>query len=116
MARFFTDENFPLPVVEELRRLGHNVVTLADADRAGQSLPDETVLRLAIADERALITLNRVHFIRLHGSVPDHTGIIVCTLDLDFVGQAGRIHDAVGARPVLAGELIRVNRPPITPS
>lgn len=26
MARLYADENFPLPVVEELRRLGHDVL------------------------------------------------------------------------------------------
>jgi hypothetical protein len=28
MARLFADENFPLPAVEALRRLGHSVLTL----------------------------------------------------------------------------------------
>jgi len=28
MAQLYADENFPLPVVEELRRLGHNVLTM----------------------------------------------------------------------------------------
>jgi len=27
MAKFYANENFPLPVVEELRRLGHDVLT-----------------------------------------------------------------------------------------
>ncbi|MCL4832054.1 MAG: hypothetical protein KJZ86_06420 [Caldilineaceae bacterium] len=27
MARFYANENFPFPVVEELRRLGHDVLT-----------------------------------------------------------------------------------------
>ena len=26
MARFYANENFPLPTVEELRRLGHDVL------------------------------------------------------------------------------------------
>ncbi len=29
MARLYANENFPLPVVEELRRLGHDAVTVA---------------------------------------------------------------------------------------
>ncbi|MCF8144717.1 MAG: DUF5615 family PIN-like protein [Deltaproteobacteria bacterium] len=28
MHRFLADENFPLPTVQELRRLGHDVVTV----------------------------------------------------------------------------------------
>jgi hypothetical protein len=30
----------------------------------------------------------------------------------DFAGQAARIHAAITALPLLAGQLIRVNRPP----
>jgi hypothetical protein len=111
VARLLADENFPLPVVEELRRLGHDVVTLADTGKAGQSLPDEAVLHLATSDQRALLTLNRKHFIRMHGSTPQHAGIVVCTLDLDFAGQAGRVHAAIAPPAALAGRLVRVNRP-----
>jgi hypothetical protein len=32
MARLYADEDFPLPVVEELRHLGHDVRTVQDAD------------------------------------------------------------------------------------
>ena len=56
MARLFADENFPFPVVEELRRLGHDAVTIQDAGHAGRSLPDEAVLDLACADDRAILT------------------------------------------------------------
>ena len=59
MARLFADENFPLPVVEELRRLGDEVVTINDTGKAGQSLTDEAVLDFAHADDRAVVTLNR---------------------------------------------------------
>src|SRR6516164_5330908 len=38
--QLYADENFPLPVVEELRRLGHDVLT-AQED-GGQSTPDPT--------------------------------------------------------------------------
>ena len=40
MARLYADENFPFPVVEELRRVGHNVLTLQEAGYAGQSQGD----------------------------------------------------------------------------
>ena len=65
MSRFLADDNFPLPVVEELRRLGHDVVTIQEAGRANQQFPDKKVLELAIKQNRAVITLNRKHFIRL---------------------------------------------------
>jgi hypothetical protein len=111
MARLYADENFPQPVVVELRRLGHDVLTTRDTGRAGISTPDEAILALAAADGRAVLSLNRRHFVRLHGTRPDHAGIIACTFDPDFVGQAGRIHAAIATQAQLAGRLIRVNRP-----
>jgi predicted nuclease of predicted toxin-antitoxin system len=111
MAKLYSNENFPLPVVEELRRLGHDVLTIQETGKAGQAIKDEVVLEHAVADDRALLTLNRAHFIRLHGERPEHDGIIVCTVDADFAGQAARIHAAVEAAGDLRGQLIRVNRP-----
>jgi hypothetical protein len=111
MARLYANENFPLPVVEELRRLGHDVLTVQETGKAGQAISDEAVLEFACSDGRAALTLNRKHFIHLHAAHPNHAGIIVCTLDPDFVGQASRIHAAVVAQGLLSGQLIRVNRP-----
>ena len=113
MARLYSNENFPLPVVEELRRLGHEVLTTHEAGEAGKSVPDEQVLAFATAEARTLVTLNRKHFIHLHNANPDHAGIIVCSFDLDFSGQAQRIHAAIGSKSRLAGELIRIKRPPL---
>jgi hypothetical protein len=112
MAKLYANENFPLPVVEELRRLGHEVLTIQEAGEAGQSVPDEQVLAFATAEGRVLVTLNRKHFIHLHNANLDHAGIIACTIDLDFTGQAHRIHAAIGSKTQLSGELIRINRPP----
>ena len=111
MARLYANENFPLAVVVELRRLGHDVLTIHETGKAGQAVCDEAVLAFASAEGRAVLTLNRKHFIHLHAARPDHTGIIVCTFDPDFVGQAGRIHAAIEAQAQLSGQLIRVNRP-----
>jgi hypothetical protein len=111
MARLYANENFPLPVVVELRRLGHDILTIHETGKAGQSVSDEAVLAFASSDNRAVLTLNRKHFIRLHPAQPEHAGIIVCTFDPDFVGQAGRIHTAIEAQGQLSSQLIRVNRP-----
>jgi len=111
MARLYADENFPFPVVEELGRLGHDVLTLQEAGKAGQSVSDEAVLAFACADDRILLTLNRKHFIRLHNKQLHHAGIVVCTFDPDFVGQARRIHEAIEAQVQLSDQLVRVNRP-----
>ena len=86
MARIYANENFPQPVVEELRRLGHDVLTILEAGKAGTAEPDEAVL------------------------VVGHEGIIVCSFDPDFAGQALRIHGVIEAEGVLRNKLLRVNR------
>jgi hypothetical protein len=110
VAPLLADENLPAPVVEALRRLGHDVLTLADRGHAGQALTDAAVLQLATADGRAVVTLNRRHFIRLHHEDPTHAGILVCTVDLDFDGLAHRIDAAVRRRASLTGQLLRITR------
>ena len=110
MTRLLADENFPFPVVDALRRFGYNVVTLSDIGMAGKSLTDDAVLKLASDDSRVVLTLNRKHFVRLHKSIADHAGIIVCSLDLDFQGQAERIRTAIGGQSSMAGQLLRINR------
>lgn len=111
MARLYSNENFPLPVVEELRRLGHDVLTIQETGKSGLSFPDKAVLDFGCAEARAILTINRKHFIHLHNSQPHHTGIIVCTFDPDFIGQARRIHVAIESHSQLSGQLIRINRP-----
>jgi hypothetical protein len=39
--------------------------------------------------------------------------IVVCTVDTDFAALAQRIHDALGALPDIAAQLVRVNRPAV---
>ena len=84
MALLYANENFPLPVVEELRRLGHEVLTVQEIGKGNQAVPDEEVLAYAVSEKRAVLTLNRKHFVRLHIAQPDHSGIVVCTFDPDF--------------------------------
>ena len=111
MARLYANENFPLPVVERLRQFGHDVTTVQETGKGSQQTPDDVVLQVATADRRAVLTLNRKHFVRLHHTSPNHAGIVACTVDADFEGQAQRIHDAVAGVEELAGQLLRVNRP-----
>ena len=107
----YADENFPLRVVEELRRLGHDVLTIFEDGRANQSFTDSDLLARATELDRALLTLNRLDFKRLHGRMPNHAGIIICTEDPDRRGQAHRIAASIAASPELRGQLIRVYRP-----
>ena len=78
----YADENFPLRVVEELRRLGVDVLTVLENGRANQSVTDQGILDRASELGRAILTLNRRDFKRLHLEVADHAGIIICTEDL----------------------------------
>lgn len=111
MARIYANENFPFPVVEELRRLGHDVLTTFESGRAEQRLPDNVMLAFAISQGRAVLTHNRRHFVRLHSEQPAHCGIIVCTVDPNVGILAGRINAAIQANQPLDGRLIRVSRP-----
>ncbi|HMO85954.1 MAG TPA: DUF5615 family PIN-like protein [Lacipirellulaceae bacterium] len=111
MARLYANENFPLPVVVHLRDAGHDVLTTADVGRSGQAIGDAAVLAFALTEDRILLTLNRRHFFRLHREATPHAGIVACTFDVDFSGQAARIDAALRAAGEMHGRLVRVNRP-----
>ncbi|WP_461785404.1 DUF5615 family PIN-like protein [Prosthecobacter sp.] len=113
MAAIYANENFPRRVVNELRVLGHDVLTSQEAGRANQMVPDDEVLQFATQQQRAVLTLNRLDFFRLHRAKGgQHAGIIACTRDDENPAAfAHRIHTALIAMPSLAGQLIRVVRP-----
>ena len=109
MARLYADEDIPRPLIDRLRDLGHDIVSVSELRRSGR--PDEQVLQDAIADTRIVVTHNRPHFSRLHKSQPNHTGIISCSRDEDSEALADRIHAVLNTTGDLAGLHIRVNRP-----
>jgi Domain of unknown function (DUF5615) len=111
MARLYADEQFPRVVVKLLRDIDHDILTVQEAGKANQRIPDEEVLAFAISDNRAVLTINRSDFIRLHNSQPYHAGIIVCTEDLDRQRLAIRINEAIINAGTLNNKLIRVTRP-----
>jgi len=111
MASLYSNENFPLPTVQELRKLGHDVLTSFASGKAGQRIADPQVLQFAIEAQRILLTMNRRHFVRLHELNPKHFGIIVCTFDPNFEALARRIDEALKDSGELKGKLIRINRP-----
>ena len=115
MASLYSNENYPLGIVEALRVLGHDVLTAQQADNAGRSVPDDEVLRFAAAQRRAVLTHNRLHFFRLHRETDGkHSGIIACTYDPDEVRQAQRIDAVIGeAGDDLSGKVLRVYRPSV---
>jgi hypothetical protein len=112
MASLYADENFDYPAVQELRQLGHDVLTAHEAGQSGQRISDTAVLAFATAQSRALLTFNRRHFIRLHRLSTSHSGIIVCTRDNDSTALSRRIHGALVNFASLDGQLVRITRPP----
>ena len=116
MAKLYADEDFPLPVVQELRRLGHDVLTVQEAGRAGKRISDAQVLTDAVGDQRAVLTHNHADFKRLHRQSQPHRGIVSCTQDPGaHVGLAQRIHDAIGQLSDLMNQFVRVVRPNVPP-
>ena len=109
MTRLYADEQFPFPVVALLRNLGHDALTIQEAGNARDDDPE--VLAFAVNNDRAVVTQNRRHFIRLHAQQPNYAGIIVCTDDKNLERLATRINDAIAGEETLRGKLIRVNRP-----
>lgn len=109
--KFYADENFALAVVAELRNLGHDVLTAFEDGKANLKIPDGKVLERAAELGRAVLTINRKDFKKLHETENNHAGIILCTFDADFTGQANRINEACRDLPELENQLIRVYRP-----
>jgi predicted nuclease of predicted toxin-antitoxin system len=115
-ARIYSNENLPKRVVDQLRLLGYDVLTSHEAGRANQQIPDDQVLQFAIEQGRAVLTLNRLDFFRLHRATNGHhAGIIACTRDdADPQALARRIHLAIEGAGDLSGKVIRVVRPSVS--
>jgi hypothetical protein len=108
----YADEHFPRPCVDELRGLGHDVLTVQEDGRT--AAPDPDVLARAHALGRSVLTFNRWDYERLHRQGAPHSGILSATPDRDVPALAARIHDTLaGLSP--GRWCVRVNRPPKTP-
>src|SRR4051812_14250266 len=110
MAQFYADENFDFPVVERLRVLGHDVLTVQEAGEQGGH--DDHVLATATAASRIVLTFDRRDFSRLHKNSPAHAGIITCTWDADSDALASRIDNTVATAGSLAGQHLRIKKSP----
>ncbi|HUG94449.1 MAG TPA: DUF5615 family PIN-like protein, partial [Planctomycetaceae bacterium] len=77
--RFVTDEDVYSAVVVQLRAAGFEAISTPEAGRMGE--PDESQLRWAATDGRAIVTFNVADFARLHHEWmlkgDHHAGVIV---------------------------------------
>jgi hypothetical protein len=104
----YADEDFAFPIVVELRRLGHDVITAQEDGR--HSVADSVILNRAHSLGRAMLTYNRRHIEELHKQGAMHNGILSATHDNDFLALAARIHHVLtGLGP--GRWCVRVNRP-----
>jgi len=107
----YADENFPLRVVEELRRLGHDVLTAFEDGRANKSITDAELLERATQLDRVVLTLNRLDFKRFTPSISNPCW------NNHLHGRSGSIWAGATDRGMysnagdLSGQLVRVYRP-----
>src|SRR2546423_15016300 len=111
MASVYVDEDFPYPVVLELRNLEHDLLTAYEAGEANLKFFDERVGLVARRMNRIILTHNWDHFRRYHRNNSDHNGIIICTRDDDVLGLAVRVHEALLANADFKGKLVKVIKP-----
>jgi hypothetical protein len=105
----YADEDFSYPAVLELRRLGHDVITVQQDGLAGT--PDPGVLARAHSLGRVVLTYNRRDFERLDRQGADHSGIVSATHGGDAQALAARIDAALAGRSP-GRWCVRVNKPP----
>ena len=108
MFRFYANENLAAELVNELRRLGYDVLTSREAGNANQGVPDNEVLSTAAVDGRCVVTFNRDDFLALHHQGMEHGGIVVCKDDPDRIGLAKVLHEYLVTQQSLRNRLIRV--------
>jgi hypothetical protein len=77
--RLFLDEDVHESVAPALRRHGHDVLTVREAERGG--LSDAEQLAYAVAESRTLFSFNAADYIALHlaylAQGQEHAGIVI---------------------------------------
>ncbi len=109
VLQFYSNENFPIAMVNLLRAEGYDVLTSYEAGQANQGIPDYVVLQYATTVGRILITENRQDFIDLHRTVSNHAGIIIFKNHRDYAGKVKAIIDFLNEDSrTLENRLLRV--------
>ena len=93
MFKFYSNENFPIQMVRQLRLLGYDILTSYEVGQANQKIPDDQVLDYATNLGRIILTENRQDFIGLHHQVFHHAGIVICKADRDYEGKVNLLHE-----------------------
>jgi predicted nuclease of predicted toxin-antitoxin system len=107
--QFYSNENFPIAMVNLLRAEGYNVLTSYETGQTNQGISDDVVLQYATKMGRILITENRQDFIDLHRIVSNHAGIIIFKSDRDYAGKVKAIIDFLNEDSrTLENRLLRV--------
>jgi len=70
--KYYLDEHIHIAVAEGLRRRGVDVLTVQEAGRSG--LPDDEQLRFALAEQRAVVTMDS-DYLALAAQGTSHAGI-----------------------------------------
>ena len=83
MAGFYANENLSMVLINELRRLGYDVLTSYEAGNAN---------------------------LNLHRTGVDHEGIIVCKDNVDHIAQASVVHNLIVKQKALQNRLFRVQK------
>lgn len=86
-----------IDITKALEELGFDVILLKKA-----------VLAFSIIQNRAVLTLNRRDFFRLHRLNSEHCGIIASVDDCDRQRMARNINQAIVESETLTNQLIRV--------
>jgi hypothetical protein len=80
--RLYLDEHVDPDLARYLRRLRYDVLTAAEAGRAGQRIPDEEQLIFAAGQGRAVLTYDSTDYTALDvgwkAGGREHAGIILC--------------------------------------
>ena len=113
MVKLYADEQFPLPVVKILRTLEYDILTVQDAGKAEQKIPDPEVLHYATSLNRAVLTMNRRDFIHLHAQTPQHKGIVICKSSTKWEKIAQAIHNHLIQFESIEGQLVRIKLPSV---
>lgn len=91
--KFKSDENMPVEAAEDLRQAGHDAVTVADQQLAGQ--PDVRIADVCKAEGRAVVTVD-LDFSDIRVYPPsDYAGIIVLRPSVQTITNIRRLVNQV---------------------